>query len=257
MTTHPEITVNERPHKWIAPKQEGRIYACAAGKGGTGKSRLSRELAAALEAVAVDLEWDRGGISRSLGYKEELRVKAPLLDALEKGRTPRPISGRGRKPDLIPGHRDFGYNQPDPNTLAEALVTWAGDLERDLLIDTHPGGSDSVYGAMMAADVIFVPIMYATEDLNALEGFLEEASAYPIILIPYQTKRVPPAHHVRALERLSERFDVPIGPRVDRYSWLPDRKGTVPIVKTEPSKTTAPFIKQITDIAEVAKAYGR
>lgn len=58
-----------------------------------GKTELAKELAFLLGGVLVDLDWDEGGATRAWGYRHETRTTAPLLDALEAGRVPRPLSG--------------------------------------------------------------------------------------------------------------------------------------------------------------------
>jgi hypothetical protein len=65
-----------------------KIVTVAAAKGGVGKTTLAYELAQVLEAPLVDLDWDEGGATRRWGYRHEDRVRAPLLAALESGRTP-------------------------------------------------------------------------------------------------------------------------------------------------------------------------
>jgi len=71
------------------------IVTVAAAKGGVGKTTLAYELAAALEGVLVDLDWDTGGATKMWGYDQGRYKTAPLLDALEKGpegKAPRPSS---------------------------------------------------------------------------------------------------------------------------------------------------------------------
>ncbi len=75
------------------------IVTVAAWKGGVGKTELAKELAFLLGGVLVDLDWDEGGATRAWGYRHETRATAPLLDALEAGRVPRPLSGGGVRAD--------------------------------------------------------------------------------------------------------------------------------------------------------------
>ena len=126
------------------------IVSVAAWKGGVGKSTLAYELAFLLDAPLVDLDWDRGGVTRHWGYRHENRMRAPLLDAIERGRTPTPLRG-DLKPDLVPSHPDLVDNQPTPEDMANALEKWAGEWGRDyVIVDTHPGGVASTYGAISA-----------------------------------------------------------------------------------------------------------
>jgi len=97
-------------------------------QGGVGKTTLAYELAYLLEAPLVDLDWDRGGATRQWGYRHEERLRAPLLDALERGGIPRPVRGI-RKPNLVPSHPDFADNQPAAEDMADALTkTWSQNL---------------------------------------------------------------------------------------------------------------------------------
>ena len=151
-----------------------RIITVAAAKGGVGKTTIAYELAWLLKAPLVDLDWDRGGATRQWGYRHETFVRAPLLDALENGRTPRLVKGM-RKPDLVPCHPDFVDNQPSAEELASALEKWAHEWGSDyVVVDTHPGGVPSTFGAMSAASTVVTPVVLATKELEALEGLLAE-----------------------------------------------------------------------------------
>ena len=65
------------------------ICVVASRKGGVGKSTVAYELAAVLDAVLLDLEWDGGGVSSTWGYRHEGRATDALLSAIERDRTPR------------------------------------------------------------------------------------------------------------------------------------------------------------------------
>jgi chromosome partitioning protein len=242
---------------YVAPVQEPRCIAVAAAKGGIGKSRLARELAYVLMAVLCDLEWDKGGSSFALGYDERQRKRAPLIDALKSGKTPRPISGKGRKPDLIPGHKDLERNQPTPEYLAETLTRWSEDLQRRLVMDTHPGGSPTAYGAMLASRVTVVPQVLGVDELNALEGMLEDMSDYPLLVVPYQVERAPKAWALDRFDDLKERFEFVEGPPVGYYPWMKDVQHKTPLTARRPSKRTGPFIEEIHAVAEAVLAYGQ
>src|SRR5512142_2603310 len=130
------------------------IVTVAATKGGVGKTALAYELAYALDAVLVDLDWDAGGATRQWGYRPELRQRAPLLDALQNNHATRPVHAE-RRPPLVPSHSDFAVNQPEPSALADKLTSWASVWDkRFVVVDTHPGGVDSTFGALSAAAVV-------------------------------------------------------------------------------------------------------
>ncbi|MFF3734070.1 ParA family protein [Streptomyces sp. NPDC002476] len=239
------------------PKQEPDVVAVAGFKGGVGKSRTAKELAWLLNGVLTDFEWDWGGVTRGWGYFEEDRIKSPLIRAFQTGETPRPLSGRGRKPDLIPGHTDFERNQPRAAAVAESLLQWSRDLKRRLVVDTHPGGSESTYGAMAAARVTVVPAVLGNEELRALEGLLKNLPDYPLLLIPYKVGRSPAAWLLDELERLADENNAEIGPAVGDYYWIPQRRLRVPICASPLSKRTTSFVEEMKAVAEAVEKYGR
>lgn len=238
-------------------EQEPEVFAVAGFKGGVGKSRTAQELAWLLNAVLTDFEWDWGGVTRGWGYFEEDRVKSPLIRAFQTGQTPKPLSGHGRKPDLIPGHTAFERNQPRASVVTETLLQWSRDLKRRLVVDTHPGGSESTYGAMAAARVTVVPAVLGNEELRALEGLLQDVVDYPLLLIPYKIGRAPAAWLLDELERLAEKYEAEIGPAVGDYYWIPQRRLRVPICASPLSKRTKPFVEEMKDVAEAVMNYGR
>jgi chromosome partitioning protein len=202
------------------------VITVAAWKGGVGKTTLAYELAYLLGAVLVDLDWDKGGATKAWGYRVEQRIKAPILDALESGRTPRPLRGN-RKADLIPSHPDLGVNQPVAEKLADSLEAWCAELGRPLVVDTHPGGSPSTYGAIAAAKLMVVAAELGTKELDALEGMLEELPDYPILLVPTKVPGSPPAAEVDRLDRLAKSVNAPVAPFVSLHSWIKTRKARV------------------------------
>ncbi len=206
------------------------IVAVAGWKGGIGKSLLAYELAYLLGAVLVDVDWDGGGVTRQWGYRPEARLRAPILDSLESGRTPRPLTGV-RKPRLIPSHPDLSVNQPAPEHLTAALERWARELDSPLVIDTHPGGLPATYGAIAAADLVVTPAVLGTRELAALETMLAELPDYPVLVVPNKVPGSPPDAELRRLEKLTE--GVPVAPPISRHEWLVTRKVRVAITSYE------------------------
>lgn len=246
------------PVRTLATWAEGNgrppIVATAAWKGGDGKSTLAYETAYQLDATLADFDWDRGGCSVSWGFRAEQRVRAPMLEAFERQTTPVPLRGR-RKPNLIPSHPDFGLNQPAPDKVADALERWAQDLDGPLVVDTHPGGCDSTYGALQGADVVLVPAVLADKSLNALEGMLEELTDYPLLVIPYMVKS-PPARLRKRLKDITERFEIPVGPVVHYYSWIPTRSRRMAICSEPVSSRALPFVREIDHVVDAVINYG-
>lgn len=205
------------------------IVTVAAWKGGVGKTELAKELAYLFGAVLVDLDWDEGGATRSWGYRHEARTNTPLLDALDTGRVPRPLSGAGVRADLIPSHPDFATNQPPADRMATALEQWSQTLARPLVIDTHPGGVSSTMGAVAVAHVIVVPVNLETRALKATESMAKELQGgYPLMFVINRVEAAPEAE-LKRLETLSETFGIPVGPFVSSHTFLKRRKLTMAV----------------------------
>ena len=231
------------------------IITVAASKGGVGKTTIASELAYLLGAVLVDLDWDRGGVSRSWGYRHEARKTAPLLDALESGRTPRPLRARFRA-DLVPSHPDFANNQPAADDLASELERWAGEWNRLVVVDTHPGGVPSTYGAVAAARLVVVPAPLATKELEALEGTVDELRDYPLLVVPNKVPRIPRARDIERLESIARSADVPVGPAVSDYSWLGHRQRRMAVSAVEPVPLRSQgFVDEMREIAKAVATY--
>ncbi len=231
------------------------IVTVAARKGGVGKTTLAYELAWLLGAPLVDLEFDDGSATRLWGYRHEDRVRAPLLDALEQGRTPRPMSGY-HKPDLVPCHPDFQLNQPDPEAMADALTTWTGEWDRDfVVVDTHGGGSPSGDGAIAAAGVVVVPVPLRTKDLNATEGMVKEMPDYPLVLVPSMVPRVPSAAEIARISDFVGGTPITVAEPVPFVRSLETRKKRVAITSEDPMpRTYVGFAAALQSLAGFIKA---
>ncbi len=231
-----------------------KIVTVAAYKGGVGKTTLALELAYLLNAPLVDLDWDKGGATNRWGYRPG--ATSPLLDALETGKVPRPRKGRG-KPDLVPSDRDFEANQPEANTMAEALEKWAAAWDRAyVVVDTHPGGSPATLGAMQAASVVVTPTVLANAELDGLEGRLEEAADYPLLIVPNKVARVPDRRLVERLRALVDRFDLPVAPLVFEHRRLPRRTGRMTVSALDPvPQTWKQYAQELAAVAASIKEH--
>lgn len=230
------------------------VTTVAAWKGGVGKTTLAFELAYQLDAVLVDFDWDRGGATRSWGYRHELHQRAPLLDALESGKAPTPLRGGGRKPDLVPSHPDLAVSQPDPEMLADRLSEWAAQWNRRVVCDTHPGGGDTTFGAMAVSRRVVVPVTFGTKELDALEGMLQEVPDYPLILVPNMV-RAPKAKHRARLRKLATEANVPVAPPVPWCHWIPERQIRIAITSEPVAKRAEPYADQIRAVADAVRQY--
>jgi chromosome partitioning protein len=205
----------------------GKIVTIMSPKGGQGKSFFAKELAWLLSLILVDLDWDGGRVSKLLGYNvEKYRRDVPLLDALEKGVLPKLYRSTGR-PEMVPGHPDFGPNQPSPEDMAKTLLSWAPGLSHGMAIDTHPGGSDSTLGAAEAADLIVVPVVFGTGELDAVEEALVNLHHLPLLLVPNMVPNLVPAAEARRLAMLATTYSVEVCSKdsfVYRHAWMTRRK---------------------------------
>lgn len=229
---------------------EPRIDVVAAGKGGVGKTTLAYEIAFQRDAVLVDLDWDRGGATKAWGYRIEQRVRSSLLDAIESGgkKVPRFLDGKDFKPDLLPGHRDFGVVQPEPEAMANLLEQWAREWGRDIVVDTHPGGVPSTLGALSVARSVVLPTTFQEKPMEALEGFVEDLPDYPLMIVPNIVKGLPPDRYVKWMRRVSEQFKIPIVQHVDEYTWIGTRTLRKAISSEPIPRRAEEFVLQVGEI---------
>jgi chromosome partitioning protein len=168
------------------------VLAVAATKGGVGKTTLAYELAAALNGVLVDLEWDGGSATAMWGHDPAAFRRVPILDALEAGPggPPPRIRRKPHQPSLVPGHPDLGASNIPDDLVADCLQAWAvawGDIP--VVVDTHPGADALTDGAMAAFDVVVVPVVLAAREMDGLERLLADWASYRLLLVP---NKVPP-----------------------------------------------------------------
>lgn len=232
----------------------GKVIAVAGYKGGIGKTLLALELAYLLGAVLADLDWDNGNASRAAGYRHELRVGAPLLDAIERGRVPRPIAGGPYKADIVPCHPDFEANQPAPDQMAKHLGNWAKAYAEErgcpLVVDTHPGGVPSTFGALSAAHTVVVPAVLAEREMEALAGMVTELRDYPLLLVPNKVPASPPERYITWLSKVAS-GEVPVAPVISEYRWLPSRKRRMAISSADPVPARArPLVDELHRVGE-------
>lgn len=201
--------------------QATKIITVAAGKGGVGKTTLAYEDAAELEAWLVDLDWDAGGATAAWGYTPGPRSR--LLDAFESGREPRALHA-DRRPALVPSHPDLAAATIPHDLVTDCLTEWAKTIPYEwMVVDTHPGANSLTDGAMAAADLVVVPVVLGNRELDALEGMLRVFAAYPLLLIPNMVNPAGVRRWLPRLERLAKTADVPVGPIVSEYRWMPRR----------------------------------
>ncbi len=231
-----------------------QIIVSGAYKGGVGKTTLALELAYLLDAPLVDLDWDKGGATKRWGYVPT--ESSPLLDALERGKTPRLRKGRG-KADLVAGDRDLEANQPAPDDMADALRRWAADWGRPyVVVDTHPGGVPSTLGAMAAASVIVTPTILAIGELDGLEGLVEELGDYPLLVVPNRVPRTPDRRLLERLKDLVKRYELPVAPVISEHKRLPRRSGRMAVTAADPvPKVWENYATELRSVADAVRKY--
>jgi chromosome partitioning protein len=197
------------------------IVTVAAAKGGVGKTTLAYELAAALEGVLIDFDWDSGGATRMWGYDPSKYRRAPLLDALEAGPGGKPPTPRTRahQPALVPSHGDLAASSIDASLVADCLAAWTDAWDdRIVVVDTHPGANPLTDGAIEVADLMIVPVVLGSRELDALGRMLADFKEYRLLLVPNMVPRVPPR---RLYERLKQMVnDHPVAPPISEHRWI-------------------------------------
>jgi chromosome partitioning protein len=157
-------------------------------KGGVGKSTLAIHMAAALDAVLVDLEPWGGATAWWAGPRAaalwQAPGRAPLLRALSDGSVPRPRRGSAGRPRLVPSHEQLlGLGEgaivataEGPRPLAEAirqaLPRWAEAWGCHVVVDTPAGFGPLADGAVAAADVVVLPVTLDQWAVPALRKFM-------------------------------------------------------------------------------------
>src|SRR5262245_18709343 len=164
------------------------VVAMASTKGGVGKTVLSFELASALDAVLVDLDWHAGGATRMWGFRPLSRARVPLLDAFDRGpaaSAPRPRSAEGR-PDLVPSHPALAFGYYGADRVADCLTAWAGAWGRLVWCDSAPGANELTHGALIAAQLVVVPAVLHARELDALEEMVEglREAGHRVLVVP-------------------------------------------------------------------------
>lgn len=244
----------------LEESSRARIITVAASKGGVGKTTLAYELAAALDGVLVDLDWDTGGASRMWGYDPTKYVRSPLLDALERGplghKTPVPKVGR-RKPPLIPSHPDLASSEIPPGLVAECLAQWSRAWGyASVVVDTHPGSNILTDDAILSADLVVVPVVLGARELDALEGMLKDFTEYNLLLVPNKIPAQPPKRWVERLGELARDAQVSVAPPISEYRWLTRRiRRSALVLELNPGVAVATAAGEYRKVADEVEAH--
>lgn len=199
------------------------IIGLASAKGGQGKTRIAVEIAAQLDAVILDLDYQRrGGATGLLGAEP----REWLIAALERspgGGPPRVRpGGRLNQPDLVPTPAELlAGSRVEPVLLTECLTAWHEEWGRDLVVDTHGGLGELTSAALDACHLVMVPVQLELSSLGALEEALDALADYPLLVVPNRVGSRPNARMVARLRQIVGR--VPVAPVISDHPWMPRR----------------------------------
>jgi chromosome partitioning protein len=238
----------------------GAIITVASAKGGVGKTTLAYELAAALDGVLVDLDWDWGSATDRWGTSPEIRQRAPLLAWLRDGRwaAPRCLGeASATQPYLMPGDARLAQLAgADPAVLAGRLAAWASPWTRPVVIDTHPGTGALADAAVAAAGLTVVPVVLDVLGIDALGGFLRRHADASVLVVPNRVAgRARERGMVTRFVALVEAAGVSVAPPVSDHAWLPVRTRRAALVKTPaPGQAVAMAAAEFRALAETVAA---
>ncbi len=238
----------------------GAIITVASAKGGVGKTTLAYELAAALDSVLVDLDWDWGSATDRWGTSPEDRQRAPLLAWLRDGTWSSPRWMRttnGTKPDLMPADaRLVQLASAEPSVLTDRLATWAARAKRSVVIDTHPGTGALADAAVAAAGLTVVPVVLDVLGIDALGGFLRRHADTLVLVVPNRVAgRARERGVVARFVALVEAAGVLVAPPVSEHVWLPVRTRRAAMVSTpSPGQAVAAAAAEFRAVTEMVAA---
>jgi chromosome partitioning protein len=185
--------------------------------------------------VLVDLDWDAGGATRMWGFDPARAVRAPLLDALERGPEGRPPRPRRRpnQPELVPAHPDLSASRIDADLVADCLGAWASQWGRPyVVVDTHPGANPLTDGAMQIADLVVVPVARRALD-GRPGGDRRRLRGLPAAARPTMVPPVPPRRFVDRLAGLLN-GRIAVAPPFSEHRWIRRRLRRAALV-TQPN----------------------
>ena len=142
-------------------------------KGGVGKTTIAGQLAHSLAAkghsvVGIDLDSQRN-------FTGSFENRKDLGNALDLVMTGKPVDA-GLQPGeigILSGHKDLSAQNSD-DVLVQVRSGLSNSCGADFcVIDTPPSFSELVYGALLGADYLLVPIELKKFSLDGIEGVLE------------------------------------------------------------------------------------
>lgn len=150
-----------------------KTIVVANNKGGVGKTTIASQIVYSLSArghsvLGVDLDSQRNFSASFEGAK----TLGNALDLVTRG--------EGVKADLesgeigvVTGHKDLQSQNAD-DVMANVQAGLVGSSGADFcVVDTPPNFGEAVYGALIAADYLLVPIELKKYSVDGIEGVLE------------------------------------------------------------------------------------
>jgi chromosome partitioning protein len=137
------------------------------------------------------------------------------------------------------------------------LLKWAGEWGRDwVVVDTHPGATEVVNGALSIAHVVVTPVPLRSSDLDGTEHMVRELADYPVVLVPNFVPSVAPAAEVRRLGRIIEGTPVQVGPLIPAALAVGTRKKRMAITSEDPpAKALRPVAEALRSVADFVQGY--
>jgi chromosome partitioning protein len=236
-----------------SPVSTRRVIAVAASKGGVGKSTVALEVAAALDAVLVDFDWDPGCASARWGAAPDKRT----LAALENEHVPKPRYAAGR-PLLVPSHPELAFGGWQPGEVADRLEAWSTSWGRTVVVDTHPGIGELAYGAIEAASAVAIPVPLREVEITALRSMVRDLARYPLVIVPNMVPPMPPSRQLRLLQALVQEYGLPVAPPISWHPWLARRSRRAALTLQPPSHQSERAVSEFRGVANfLATAHAR
>ena len=145
----------------------------------------------------------------------------------------------------------------EPRRHRNALPKLAGEWGRDwVVVDTHPGATEVVNGALSIAHIVVTPVPLRSSDLDGTEHMLRELADYPVVLIPNFVPPVAPAAEVRRLARIVDGTPVQVGPLIPAALAVGTRKKRMAITAEDPpAKALQPVAAALRQVAAFVQEY--
>ncbi|WP_052745619.1 hypothetical protein [Allosalinactinospora lopnorensis] len=79
---------------------------------------------------------------------------------------------------------------------------------------------------------------------------LGQLADYPLMVIPSKVPPVPASRDIERLRRITQAADIPVGPAVSHYVWIPRRSRRMAVSAPPITKQGQPFADEIAAVAQ-------